>query len=83
MTAELQTKQKDIFIEVAYFTPENIRRTGKKLGITSEQIQKRKRVQDIENVPEFLDRVSESYLRNRRGNIVGKAKDVYVSKYQK
>lgn len=79
----ITNETKDIFIEVAYFTPENIRRTGKKLGITSESGYRNERGTDIENVPEVLDRVSSLIYEIAEGNIVGKAKDVYVSKYQK
>lgn len=74
---------KDIFIEVAYFTPENIRKTGKKLGITSESGYRNERGTDIENVREVLDRVSSLIYDIADGNIVGKAKDVYVSKFSK
>lgn len=79
----IKNETKDIFIEVAYFTPENIRKTGKKLGITSESGYRNERGTDIENVREVLDRVSSLIYDIADGNIVGKAKDVYVSKYSK
>ena len=79
----ITNETKDIFIEVAYFIPENIRKTGKKLGITSESGYRNERGTDIENVPEVLDRISSLIYEIAEGNIVGKAKDVYVSKYQK
>ncbi len=74
---------KDIFIEVAYFTPENIRKTGKKLGITSESGYRNERGTDIENVPEVLDRVTSLIYEIADGNIVGKAKDIYPIKFTK
>ena len=79
----ITNETKDIFIEVAYFTPENIRKTGKKLGIVSESGYRNERGTDIENVREVLDRVSSLIYEIADGNIVGKAKDVYVSKYSK
>lgn len=79
----ITNETKDIFIEVAYFTPENIRKTGKKLGITSESGYRNERGTDIENVPEVLDRVTSIIYEIAEGNIVGKAKDVYPVKFTK
>lgn len=64
----ITNETKDIFIEVAYFTPENIRRTGKKLGITSESGYRNERGTDIENVAEVLDRVTSLIYEIQRGN---------------
>lgn len=79
----ITNETKDIFIEVAYFTPENIRKTGKKLGIVSESGYRNERGTDIENVPEVLDRVTSLIYEIAEGNIVGKAKDVYPVKFTK
>ena len=79
----ITNETKDIFIEVAYFTPENIRKTGKKLGITSESGYRNERGTDIENVAEVLDRVTSLIYEIADGNIVGKAKDVYPVKFSK
>ena len=79
----ITNETKDIFIEVAYFTPENIRKTGKKLGITSESGYRNERGTDIENVAEVLDRVTSLIYEIAEGNIVGKAKDVYPVKFSK
>lgn len=79
----ITNETKDIFIEVAYFTPENIRKTGKKLGITSESGYRNERGTDIENVAEVLDRVTSLIYEIAEGNIVGKAKDVYPIKFSK
>lgn len=79
----ITNETKDIFIEVAYFTPENIRRTGKKLGITSESGYRNERGTDIENVAEVLDRVTSLIYEIADGNIVGKAKDIYPVKFSK
>ena len=79
----ITNKTKDIFIEVAYFTPENIRKTGKKLGIVSESGYRNERGTDIENVPEVLDRVTSLIYEIAEGNIVEKAKDVYPVKFTK
>ena len=79
----ITNETKDIFIEVAYFTPENIRETGKKLGITSESGYRNERGTDIENVAEVLDRVTSLIYEIAEGNIVGKAKDIYPVKFSK
>ena len=79
----ITNETKDIFIEVAYFTPENIRKTGKKLGITSESGYRNERGTDIENVAEVLDRVTSLIYEIAEGNIVGKAKDIYPVKFSK
>lgn len=79
----ITNETKDIFIEVAYFTPENIRRTGKKLGITSESGYRNERGTDIENVVEVLNRVTSLIYEIAEGNIVGKAKDIYPIKFTK
>ena len=79
----ITNETKDIFIEVAYFTPDNIRKTSKKLGIISDSSYRNERGTDIKNVAEVLDRVSSLICDIADGKIVGKAKDVYVSKFPK
>ena len=78
----ITNETKDIFIEVAYFTPENIRKTGKRLGIVSDSGYRNERGTDIENVAEVLDRITSLIYELADGNIVGKIKDIYPVKYK-
>lgn len=77
----IKNETKDIFIEVAHFTPENIRKTIKRLGILSESGYRNERGTDIENIPEVLDRITSIIYEIADGNIVGKVKDVYPIKF--
>lgn len=72
----------DIFIEVAYFTPEDIRKAGRKFGIVSDAGYRNERGTDMENVPTVLDRVTDLVLQLANPESVGKMVDVYPEKYQ-
>lgn len=72
----------DIFIEVAYFTPEDIRKAGRKFGIVSDAGYRNERGTDMENVPTVLDRVTDLILQLVNPQSVGKMIDVYPEKYQ-
>ena len=72
----------DIFIEVAYFVPEYIRKAGRKFVITSDAGYRNERGTDIENIPTVLDRVSDLILELATPESVGKMVDVYPEKYQ-
>ncbi|MCI6151588.1 MAG: phenylalanine--tRNA ligase subunit beta [Fusobacterium perfoetens] len=72
----------DIFIEVAYFTPEDIRKAGRKFGIVSDAGYRNERGTDMENVPTVLDRVTDLVLQLANPQSVGKMIDVYPEKYQ-
>ncbi len=56
--SEIDENTKDIFIEVAYFTPENIRKTSKKLGISTDASYRFERGVDKENLETVVDRVA-------------------------
>lgn len=83
LNSGITKETKDIFIEVAYFTPENIRKTGKRLGIVSDSGYRNERGTDIENVAEVLDRISSLIYDIADGSIVGRAKDIYPIKFSK
>ncbi|MCF2611461.1 MULTISPECIES: phenylalanine--tRNA ligase subunit beta [Fusobacterium] len=72
----------DIFIEVAYFVPEFIRKAGRKFGIVSDAGYRNERGTDMENVPTVLDRVTDLVLQLADPQSVGKMVDVYPAKYE-
>ena len=49
----------EIFLECAYFTPENIRKTSKEIGLSSDSSYRFERGLDIENTAEVLERAAE------------------------
>ncbi len=72
----------DIFIEVAYFTPEDIRKAGRKFGITSDAGYRNERGTDMENIPTVVDRVTDLVLSVASGEEVGKMIDTYPVQYK-
>ncbi|MGL4393000.1 MAG: phenylalanine--tRNA ligase subunit beta, partial [Fusobacteriaceae bacterium] len=56
--SEIDNNSKNLFIEVAYFTPENIRRTGKALGISTDASYRFERGIDRGNLETVADRVA-------------------------
>lgn len=74
---------KTIFLEVAYFTPENIRRTSKNIGLASDSSYRFERGLDIENVPEVLDRAAALIAELTGGEILHGVMDKYTEKYEK
>ena len=56
--AEVDENTKNIFIEVAYFTPENIRKTSKKLGVSTDASYRFERGVDSKNIKLVLDRMA-------------------------
>ncbi len=57
--SEITEKSKNILLESAYFKPESIRKTSKKLQIQSDSSYRFERGVDIENVPKALDRAAQ------------------------
>ncbi|MGL4307577.1 phenylalanine--tRNA ligase subunit beta [Cetobacterium sp. SF1] len=74
---------KTIFLEVAYFTPENIRRTSKNIGLASDSSYRFERGLDIENIPEVLDRAAALIAELTGGEILHGVMDKYTEKYEK
>lgn len=56
--AEVDENTKNIFIEVAYFTPENIRKTSKNLGVSTDASYRFERGVDFKNIKLVLDRMA-------------------------
>lgn len=74
---------KDILLEVAYFTPENIRRTAKKLGLSSDSSYRFERGVDVEDAVEVIDRAAHLITAVAEGEILDGIVDKYIEKYEK
>lgn len=73
----------DIFLECAYFTPENIRKTSKKLGISTDSSYRFERGLDIENILEVLERAADFISLLTDGDVLDGHIDKYFEKYEK
>lgn len=73
----------EIFLECAYFTPDNIRKTSKNIGISSDSSYRFERGLDIENTAEVLERAAELISQLTGGEILEGCIDRYVEKYEK
>lgn len=73
----------DILLEVAYFTPENIRKTSKSLGLSSDSSYRFERGIDRENSIEVIDRAAKLMKDIAGGEILSGIVEKYVEKYEK
>ena len=73
----------EIFLECAYFTPENIRKTSKELGLSSDSSYRFERGLDIENTAEVLERAADLISQLTGGEILEGCIDKYIEKYEK
>lgn len=73
----------EIFLECAYFTPDNIRRTSKELGLSSDSSYRFERGLDIENTVEVLERAADLISQLTGGEILEGYIDKYIDKYEK
>lgn len=76
---EVTDKTTNILIESAYFKPERIRKTSKRLGISTEASYRFERGTDIETLKEALDRAA-FLIQELTGGTVYEAIDVYPVK---
>ncbi|MDP0488172.1 MAG: phenylalanine--tRNA ligase subunit beta, partial [Fusobacterium sp. JB020] len=65
----------DLFLEVAYFEPDDIRKNSKKLGIFTDASYRFERGLDIDNIEEVLERATYLIEELAGAKIIGKAKD--------
>ena len=77
---EVTERTVDIFLESAYFDPASIRRTSKRLGLSSESSYRFERGTDIEFLEKALDRAA-LLIRETAGGTIHKIIDVYPVKY--
>lgn len=73
----------EIFLECAYFTPENIRKTSKELGLSSDSSYRFERGLDIENTAEVLERAAGLISQLTGGEVLEGCIDKYIEKYEK
>ena len=73
----------EIFLECAYFTPENIRKTSKEIGLSSDSSYRFERGLDIENTAEVLERAADLISQLTGGEILEGCIDKYIEKYEK
>ncbi|WP_163468000.1 phenylalanine--tRNA ligase subunit beta [Fusobacterium sp. IOR10] len=80
LDSSIQSETVDLFLEVAYFEPENIRKNSKKLGIFTDASYRFERGLDIDNVEVVLERATYLIEQISGAKIIGKAKDCYLEK---
>lgn len=80
---QIEAETKNVFLEVAYFTPDNIRKSAKKLGIVTDSGYRNERGLDIENLPEVIDRAAALIAEVAFGEVLDEVIDKYIEKPQK
>ncbi len=78
--SEVSDETKNIFLEAAYFRPENIRKTSKRLGLSSESSYRFERGIDKENVDRALKRALYMFDKLGVGKVCSGIIDVYPGK---
>jgi phenylalanyl-tRNA synthetase beta chain len=78
---EVNEETTEILLEVAYFTPENIRKTSKELGLSSDSSYRFERGIDRDKAVEVLDRASHLIQSITDCNVVGEYVDVYLDRF--
>ncbi|MDR3259665.1 MAG: phenylalanine--tRNA ligase subunit beta [Fusobacteriaceae bacterium] len=69
---QIDNNTKNIFLEAAYFEPENIRYTAKKLGISTDASYRNERGTDIENIEESGKRAASLIVEIANGDVLSK-----------
>lgn len=82
-SSKVTEKTTEIFLECAYFTPENIRKTSKELGLSSDSSYRFERGLDIENTAEVLERAADLISQLTGGEVLEGYIDKYIEKYEK
>lgn len=80
---EIDEDTKNILIEVAYFTPDNIRKTSRELGIFTESSYRNERGMNIENLNVVISRVASLVGELAGGDILSEVIDKYIEKPKK
>ncbi len=81
--SEVSDATKNIFLEAAFFRPENIRKTSKKTGLRSESSYRFERAIDIERVDWALKRALYYFELLKAGKVCKGIIDVYPEKFKK
>ena len=77
---QIDSDTKNIFVEVAYFTPENIRRESRDLGIFTDSAYRNERGMDIENLATVMNRAVSLLAEVAEGEVLSEVIDKYVEK---
>ncbi len=80
---EITSETKNVFLEVAYFTPENIRKTARRLGISTDSSYRNERGIDIEGIEDASERAAALIAEIAGGEILDGIIDKYIEKPQK
>ena len=77
---QIDNDTKNIFVEVAYFTPENIRRESRDLGIFTDSAYRNERGMDVENLAVVMNRAVSLLAEVAEGEVLSEVIDKYVEK---
>ena len=77
---QIDSDTKNIFVEVAYFTPENIRRESRDLGIFTDSAYRNERGMDVENLAVVMNRAVSLLAEVAEGEVLSEVIDKYVEK---
>ena len=77
---QIDSDTKNIFVEVAYFTPENIRRESRDLGIFTDSAYRNERGMDVENLAIVMNRAVSLLAEVAEGEVLSEVIDKYVEK---
>ena len=80
---KIDNETKNIFVEVAYFTPDNIRRTSRELGIFTDSSYINERGMDIQNLETVVERAVSLIAEVAGGEILSDTIDRYLEKPEK
>lgn len=80
---EVDSETTDILLEVAYFTPENIRKTSKAMGLSSESSYRFERGVDRDNIDTVVNRAAYLIQEIAGGSVLSGIENVYVEKPEK
>lgn len=77
---EVGESTKDVFLESAWFRPDSVRRTAKRLGLKTESSYRFERGADMEMIPAALERAS-LLISELAGGAVSETVDVYPERF--
>jgi phenylalanyl-tRNA synthetase beta chain len=80
--SEIESSTKDVLIEVAHFNPYNIRKTSKRLTLSSDASYRFERGIDLEDAETVADRVAELIKETAGGEILHGVSEAYPVKYE-
>lgn len=74
---------KEMFLEAAYFQPVSVRKTAKRLGLSTDASFRFERGVDVDLVPYALQRAIDLILEVAGGEVSSEIKDIYSTKIEK